>query len=248
MPYKHQNIEYGLPHEVYPKETIGQCIDNLNQVLDLQYEPVGITLLFTKEDYDNYSVPEIQGAMPYCVMIKHALKHDKAIKSRLEHHKCDGATTALALEPSTEHIESGQEYFSYKLYSSVSVARRMRGAIKSLHKMPVSTYGVAIVPLRQCTQTPDVIIMVTNALQSMRIVQGYEYFTGKKPMVDLGAMQAMCSELTVSPYLSGELNVSVLCPSTRMLCKWSANDMAVGIPYELFEMITKGVIATQPNY
>lgn len=57
---------------------------------------------------------------------------------------------------------------------------------------------------------------------------------------------------TITPetmaYLTGELNVSVLCPSTRMLCKWSENDMAVGIPFELFEAVTKGIIATQPNY
>ena len=82
----------------------------------------------------------------------------------------------------------------------------------------------------------------------MRIVQGYEYNTGKKPAIDMGAMRGMCSELTVSPYLTGELNVSVLCPRTRMLCKWSEHDMGVGIPFELFEQITDGVVATQPNY
>ncbi|MCI8783951.1 MAG: DUF169 domain-containing protein, partial [Dorea sp.] len=154
----------------------------------------------------------------------------------------------FALEESTERIESGQEYFSYKLYSSVAVARRMRSAIKSLHREPVSTYGIAVVPLKACVQTPDVIIVMTNALQSMRLVQGYEYRTGKKPAVDMGAMQGMCSELTVSPYLTGEMNVSVLCPSTRMLCKWDENDMAVGIPFELFEMVTEGTVATKPNY
>ncbi len=105
-----------------------------------------------------------------------------------------------------------------------------------------------MVPLKACVQTPDVIIVMTNALQSMRLVQGYEYRTGKKPAVDMGAMQGMCSELTVSPYLTGEMNVSVLCPSTRMLCKWDENDMAVGIPFELFEMVTEGTVATKPNY
>ena len=247
MPYKHEKIQYGLPHEEYPKERIIECINTLKEVLDLKSEPVGITLLFTKEEYDAYPVEETKTAMPYCVMVKQGFR-GKALKSRLVHHKCDGATTALALEPSTERIESGQEYFSYKLYSSVAVARRMRAGIKSLHRMPVSTYGVAIVPLKDCVQTPDVIITMTDALQSMRFVQGYEYSTGKKPVIDMGAMQGMCSELTVSPYLTGELNVSVLCPSTRMLCKWSPNDMAVGIPFELFGMITEGVVATQPNY
>lgn len=114
--------------------------------------------------------------------------------------------------------------------------------------MPVTTYGLAIVPLKDCQVTPDVVILMTNALQSMRLVQGYEYFTGKKPVIDMDAMQGMCSELTVSPYLTGEMNVSVLCPSTRMLCKWDENDMAVGIPFELFETITKGVEATIPSY
>lgn len=216
-------------------------------LFDLEREPVGITLLFTKEDYDEYPVEETTSATAYCVMVKQAVG-GKALKCRLEHHRCDGATTAFALEESTEKIESGKEYFSYNLYSSVAVARRMRESIKSLHRMPVSTYGLAIVPLRDCTRTPDVIIAMTNALQAMRFVQGYEYFTGKKPAIDMGAMQGMCSELTVSPYLTGEMNVSVLCPSTRMLCKWSENDMAVGIPFELFEMITEGVVATKPNY
>ena len=114
--------------------------------------------------------------------------------------------------------------------------------------MPVHNYGVAIVPLSQCVCTPDVIISMCNAYQAMRYVQGYEYNTGKKPEIDMGAMQGMCSEVTVSPYLTGELNVSVLCPSTRMLCKWSENDMAVGIPYVVFEPVVTGVAAGRPIY
>ena len=248
MPYKHGNIEYGLPHLEYTKEAINECIETLKNTIGLASEPVGITLLFTEEDYNSYPCEEIKMGAPYCVMVKQAAFNGKACKSTAKDHKCDGATTALALEPSTERIESGQEYFSYNLYSSTAVARRLRSNIKSLHREPVSTYGVAVVPLSQCEKTPDVIIQMCNAYQAMRVVQGYEYFTGVKPVVDLGAMQGVCSELTASPYMTGELNVSVLCPSTRMLCKWDDNDMAVGIPFELYEMITEGVVATVPSY
>lgn len=248
MPYKHQNISYGLPHKEYPKERIAECTDQLIVTIGLQYEPVGITFLFTQEDFEAYPAQERTSCLPYCVMVKQAATQGKDIKSKLENHQCDGATTAFALEPSNEKIECGEEYFSYQLYSSVAVARRFRESIKSLHRMPVSTYGVAVVPLRQCEKTPDVIIVMTNAMQSMRLVQGYEYFSGKKPQIDMGAMQGMCSELTVSPYLTGEMNVSVLCPSTRMLCKWDDNQMGVGIPYELFETIVEGVVATVPSY
>ena len=248
MPYKHSKIQYGLPHEIYPQESVSEHLELLRETIDLKTEPVAITFLFTKEDYDAYPVEETKTAMTYCLMVKQSAINRRGLKSRLEHHKCDGLTTALALEPSTEKIESGREYFSYNLYASVAVARRMRAGIKSLHREPVSTYGIAIVPLKDCVQTPDVIIMVTNPYQTMRLIQGYEYETGIKPDIDMGAMQAMCSEFTVSPYLTGEMNVSVMCPSTRMLCKWSENDMAVGIPYELFEKVAEGVAATKPSY
>ena len=72
MPFKHKNIEYGLPHEEYPKENIIQDLEDLKNVIGLDKEPVAITFLFTKEDYDNYPVDEIKGAMPYCVMVKQA--------------------------------------------------------------------------------------------------------------------------------------------------------------------------------
>lgn len=247
MPFKHSNIEYGLPHEEYPGTRVQECVQKLKDTLELKSEPVGIQFLFTNEEYEKYPVEEIKSAMPYCLMVKQGFG-GKALKSALKHHKCDGATTALALEPSTEQIESGREYFSYKLYSSVAAARRMRASVKSIHRTEAAAYGVAIVPLKDCVQAPDVVIIMTNALQTMRFVQGYEYRSGKKPQIDMGAMQGMCSELTAVPYLTGEMNVSVLCPSTRMLCKWGPNDMAVGIPFELLENVTEGVTATIPNY
>lgn len=248
MPFVQKKMNKGFPHEEYPKDEIIDAVERLKSVLNTDREPVGITLLFTEEEYSDYPADEPTSKLPYCVMVKNAAIKRRGVKSTLKHHNCDGATTALALEPSNEKIESGEEYFSYKLYSSVATARRHRASIKSLHREPVSTYGVASIPLVDCTKTPDVVIMIVNAYQAMRIVQGYTYQTGKKPAIDMGAMQAMCSEVTVSPYMTGELNVSVMCPSTRTLCKWSENDMCVGIPYELFTQIVNGVEATVLDY
>lgn len=247
MPFKSSKITYGVLQGEYSKDTINAYIEDLKRVLPIAKELVGITFIFEKEVYDNCNVEEIKAKTPYCVMVKQACQ-GKGNKSRLEHHKCDGGTTALALEPSTDRIESGQEYFSYNLYRSNAIARRMRNEIKSLHQCTPITYGMLIQPLKECEHMPDVIIGIVNPYQTMRIVQGYEYFTGVKPKVDMGAMQAMCSEVTASPYITGELNVSVMCPSTRMLCKWEESDMLVGIPFELFTKIVEGVIATQPSY
>ena len=248
MPFRSDKISYGLPHEEYPKQRIDVSLAKLTEELELTREPVAVTFLFTKEDYDAYPAEEIKAKAAYCVMVKNAAVRGKATKSTAAQHMCDGGTTALALEPTTEDIESGGAYFSYKLYSSRATARRLRSSIQSLHREPVHTYGVAIVPLSQCVRTPDVIILVIRPKQAMRLVQGYEYYTGVKPKMDIGAMQAMCSEVTVVPYVTGELNLSVMCPSTRMLCKWADSDMLAGIPFELFETIADGVICTHPDY
>ena len=110
MPYKHSKIQYGLPHEIYPQESVSEHLELLRETIDLKTEPVAITFLFTKEDYDAYPVEETKTAMTYCLMVKQSAINGRGLKSRLEHHKCDGGTTALALEPSTEKIESGREY------------------------------------------------------------------------------------------------------------------------------------------
>lgn len=50
---------------------------------------------------------------------------------------CDGGTTALGLEGSNTRIESGKEYFSYNLYSTVATARRVREGVAGLYRTEV---------------------------------------------------------------------------------------------------------------
>ena len=244
MPFYNKQIEYQKAQSPYPQDYINQITQDANQILNLKLPFVGVHFCFSQEDYDAFDVPELKSATTYCIMVKKAMQ-GMASKSKLEHHKCDGGTTALGLEKSTERIESGQEYFSYHLYDSNTAARRMRNSIVSLHHYQPVTYGIVLQPLAECTRQPDVILGVVNGLQAMRLVQGYEYFSGEKPQIDLGAMQAFCSELTAVPYLSGKMNLSVMCPSTRVLCQWDASDLAVGIPFHQYESILRGVIATE---
>ena len=244
MPFQNSKLVYGLPQDDYPRESVNAHTADLSAALRLARRPVGVKLFFDAASYDAVDVPEARAAMPYCVMVRLA-SEDGGCRSRLEHHKCDGGTTALALEKSTERIESGAEYFSYNLYGSPAAARRHRAQIHSLHRELPTTYGILVQPLDAFTIAPDVVILITDAFQAMRLVQGYSYEAGIKPSIDLGAMQGMCSECTAYPYLSGSMNVSVLCPSTRMLCGWTHSDMAVGIPFEQYRRVVAGVMATQ---
>lgn len=243
MPYKNDHMTFVQNKEKVAKDLITEYTEDLMLSLNMDKKPVGVKFINTKEDYDLLSIKEPKKALAYCQMIAYA-RNGKMIKSRNENHLCDGATTALGLEPSNAKIESGEEYFSYNLFQCKAAARRLRSNIESLNYEDTKTYGILLGPLDKFENTPDVVIMIANPYQVMRIVQGYEYKTGQKTKMDVGAMQAMCSELTVVPTLTGEINISVLCPSTRMLCRWKEEDMGVSIPFEKFYETVDGVFGT----
>ncbi|HBB27854.1 MAG TPA: hypothetical protein DC000_01135 [Clostridiales bacterium] len=243
MPFKSSKITYGIPSDGFNRELINEYIEDVKKELNLKREIVGIKLFFSKEEYDKCKIEPIKGKTAYCVMVERATR-GHSCKSVLENHNCDGGTTALGLERSTERIESGEEYFSYNLYATNAVARRMRQNVMSLHREEASTYGVLIQPLKDFEVIPDVIILIGTPYHSMSILQGYVYNNGLKPTLNCKAMQALCSECTTVPYMTGEMNISTLCPSTRMLAKWKEEELAIGIPYERFEETIRGIMAT----
>lgn len=244
MPYKHDNLDFGKVNYNIDKDILKENTDNLIIGLGLELVPVGIKFIYSKEEYDNISTLEIKGKMAYCQMVKKATRKN-IFKMRYENNICDGGTTALGLEKSNKKIETGEEYYSYNLYETKAAARRMRSSIKSFSNNSYEeTYGVLIGDIKQFEFYPDIVIIITNPYQTMRLIQGYEYFTGIKPEINLGAMQALCSELTVVPMMTGSMNISMFCPSTRMLCKWEDSQMGVAIPFEKYYDTISGVFGT----
>lgn len=243
MPFKHEKISYGLPQDKFDSEMIKNLCEDLNCALDISRDIVAVKLFFTKEEYENINFDEPVAPLSYCCLVEKATR-GKCFKAMLKHINCDGGTTALNLEPSTSRIESGEEYFSYNLYKTPAAARRVREGVPGLYRTGGITYGIAVGPAKDFNITPDVIIFITNPYQTMRIQQGAVYHLGGRLNFSGAAMQGICAEVTVQPYLTGEMNISALCPSTRFLAKWGDAEMAVGIPYEKFHNIVEGVIAT----
>ncbi|QQK08531.1 DUF169 domain-containing protein [Miniphocaeibacter halophilus] len=244
MPYIYKKKSVDNPGAPYDFDLIKDYNDIAEGVLELQRKIIGVKIVYDKEVYDSYKIDEPERKYSYCQMIRDA-GNGIIKKSRLKHHMCDGGTTALALEPSNAHIENGSEYFSYDLYATAPSAKRMRKSIKSLHNDMGTTYGVVTGPLVKFKDlVPDIVLIIDRPYVIMRLTQGYVYNTGIKPEIDYGAMQAVCSELTVTPYLTGSMNISALCPSTRMLCSWKEEDMGLSLPYEEFINTIDGVIAT----
>lgn len=234
---------YGYPQNKYNGEQIRDLVENLDCALGFSRRPVGIKLFFSETEYDNLSWEEPRGKQAYCCIVEKATR-GRRFKATLKHINCDGGTTALNLEDSTQRIESGEEYFSYNLYKTNGAARRVRDRVPGLYRTGAKTYGIAVAPLEDFEITPDIVIFMVNPYQAMRIQQGYVYHEGGRIEVSGASMQALCVEATVQPYMEGKLNMTPLCPSTRFLAKWKDDEMAIGIPFEKLENLVEGVLAT----
>lgn len=214
----------------------------LNCALDLKKNMIGVKFFFNKEEFDSVSIPQIKNTMPYCVMVKSASRGN-TIKATVDNFKCPGGSKALKMMELDEKARSGQHYYELGLNKDVETAKKFQESLAFCSKAP---YGVLLQPLSlyESDITPDIIITITNPYNIMRFMQGYSYSKGMCTNIQFAGSQAICSEVTARPYESRDINVSVMCSGTRFWNGWDENDMAVGMPAEMFNDVVEGILGT----
>lgn len=213
------------------------ALDKITASLEIKRKIVGVKFLFTKEEYELADVKPAKSKIPYCVMVKLATG-GTGLKATLELSGCGGGTRALGLEEPSKEFQSGCEYNSFGLYQDLAIAKNVVNKVTFCkHKI----YGVMTKPLEDYEEAPDVVIIVTNSYNAMRIVQGYTYKYGTQTSFKLAGNQAVCSECTAYPFESNSINMSMFCSGTRYLSGWSNDEIGIGLPYGKFVQTADGV-------
>ena len=186
--------------------------------------------------------------MPYCVMVKLAMT-GKALKAKLENFGCLSSARALGIiEP--------DEMFSPRAGIIIESAcirtwPPPRISDKNMTMCQHKAHGVMIKPVEEFQENPDVVLMVVNPYNAMRIIQSYTHVFGYKTSFQMAGNQAICSEATAYPFENNTINVSMLCSGTRYMAGWSDTEMAIGFVFNKFQDIVKGLWTTvnpiEPN-
>lgn len=226
---------------------IEKGINQLKCALDLKRNIVGVQFIFKKEDFDKFDVKAVNNKMSYCNTVKLA-SQGKGFKANIDNFYCKASARALGLMDVDNQISSGREYFSYRMYNSLGTAKNIQ---KNVTYVDHKIYGIVVMPLEKFHINPDIVIMIVNPYQAMRIVQGYSYSFGVAKNIKLTGNQGLCSECTATPYETNDLNISLLCSNTRFAAKWSEEELGLGFPYHMFESISQGILKTidpsEPN-
>ena len=147
----------------------------------------------------------------------------------------------FGLGPLNPCNSKGENWARLGLYKDAELSRTVRGELVYL---PQKYFGVTVAPVEKQSGFPDVVLIVSNPYNVMRIVQGYAYSYGMPKSVNLIGNQAVCLECTARPYAVKDMNLSLLCIGTRHRAGWEDEEMAVGIPGEQFADVVTGLMST----
>ena len=96
--------------------------------------------------------------------------------------------------------------------------------------------------------SPDVVVLSVRPVELARIVQAYQYNTGKRVTGTSGAVRVVCSDLITRPYLTKEINVSTFCLGARLIAQYEANRLGIGMSFNIFEGIVSGMADSRTGY
>ena len=232
---------------MFNKDESKTTITKANCILALNRRIVGVKFLFTEEEFLQAEAKRISGKIHYCVMAKSAMAGN-SIKAAAENFGCPGSARALGIMEPEEFFRSGRHYVRLGLYRDLTTAKQIRNNMTLCeHK----AYGVVLKPLEEFSEEPDIVLIVADSYNSMRIVQGYTYSYGIYSSFKMSGNQAICSECTAYPFESNNINISVLCAGTRDAAGWTVDELGIGIPYNRFTAVIEGVYQTinpiEPN-
>lgn len=213
---------------------------NLHTLLALKREIVGIKLVYSQEEFDQYAGIEVVNPISHCVSVLSASK-GHALKVKREMGGCAGGNRALGLiECSPDHW-AGISGCALGLYKDTQVASKVA------HDQPIcanETYGIIVKPLYMFEKDPDVVLIFANTRETMRLAQGYTYLHGLDTNIRMTGNQAVCVEATVRPLKNRDMNISLLCSGTRYKAKWGDDELLTGMPFEMVPSIIEGLKGT----
>jgi len=95
---------------------------------------------------------------------------------------------------------------------------------------------------------PDIITLSVRPAELVRIIQGYQYITGKTINASMNGLRVVDSDLIARPYLTQEINVSTYCLGARIVARFEADRLGIGIPFKKFELLVKGMEESRTGY
>ena len=146
--------------------------------------------------------------------------------STAEEHTCKGCASALGLMEAPEKVKTGEMYQSLGRFSSLGSAKRTMDDVPKIENM---MYALIYTPLENATFDPDVIVVICNPEQALKLTQAMVYTLGGRVEVDFAGIQSICADAVAGPFTRKRPNVTLGCSGSRKFADIKPDEVIVGM-------------------
>ena len=133
-------------------------------------------------------------------------------------------------------------------YKDVETARRAVEEMMAIQPPDTQAVFFYSTEYNDMDLIPDVVVLSVRPVELTRIIQAYQYNTGRRVKANMGGLRVVNSDLIVRPYLTGEINVSTYCLGARLIAEYEGNRMGIGLPYADFIEVVKGMADSRTGF
>ena len=126
-------------------------------------------------------------------------------------------------------------------YDSTETAQRAMGDMIAIQPPTTQAVFLFAIDFDDEDVEPDVVVLSVRPVELARIIQAYQFHTGKRVNASMGGLRVVNSDLIVRPYLTQEMNVSTYCLGARLIAEFEADRMGIGMPFGVFSEIVQGM-------
>jgi uncharacterized protein (DUF169 family) len=133
-------------------------------------------------------------------------------------------------------------------YESPEIAKRAMSDMMAIQPPTTQAVFIYAKDFDDSEVVPDVVVLAARPVELTRVIQAYQFQTGKRVTASMGGLRVVNSDLMVRPYLTQEMNVSTYCLGARLIGQFEADRLGIGMPYHQFEQVVAGMKISQGGF
>lgn len=202
----------------------GWISDKIKYHLKLDKSPVALKFVL-REDELPEDMKRIETGVRHCEMVQKASRGE-IFYATADEQTCKGGAAALGLMDAPEKVKTGEMYQSLGRFSSIGSAKRTVDQIPKIENM---MYALIYAPLEKATFDPDVIVVICNSLQAMKLAQAMVYTLGGRVEADFSGIQSVCADAVAGPFTTKKPNITLGCSGSRKYADIQPDEVIVGL-------------------
>ena len=208
----------------------------MKTLLGLKGSPVAVKLIRERGEIPA-GVPELKEKVRHCEMVQKARAGDVFYATK-EQHACAGGGGALGIADTPEKIKTGEFYYGLGRFKTLDAAKRTMEAVPRTNKHFVASLYA---PLEKAAFKPDVVVVIGNPKQLLKLAQSNIYEKGGRNIVSFSGIQSLCADAVAQVYDTGEMNATFGCDGSRKYAKIADDELVVGIPAAKIEGLVEAL-------